>query len=881
MSRRGDHPDEPRWQPCSHRPRGCRGAAVGRFSECLEHLSRDDLYRVLADFGEGEPLDARGTRIDAQLLRRIITAAPTTGGRQQLRNIFFSGARFTDEAFFGDVQFVDDALFCRTRFGHNAWFQRVRFGSDAHFDGARFVGQARFDDAELVGDALFSDAWFRRDARFQRARFRGDAWFQQVRFGGDARFDQAESRGAVRLADAIFVGDVRGAREPFATALRRAQQRETSREVESPSDSSLKQTTTEISTSSEERDASKPSSTPDHDHRLPGFVYNLDPRSWFGAAREQRDTEPVPAEPARKAVDFVQSTDAMRQSTRWIAGAFAGIGLVLVAGLQLGKLGELSLTDWRLQLAMVAMAAALVLVGVVIWLGSRVLASRYSNIEEMPAKQPWDHWLKDLPAADLATRFELENLGQFVAHRHELLQELQNLRAGPEQGEQLLNRRLAIAQELDELNQLADNALAIGNHRATRASYDRFRRGSFWASLIIVLAVAVFAWASSAATVNEPTLVQIKLSPKGQKQKAAVLGEHCVRGLIPAVVTAPGSFFVTARSSWRAPEVLAVPSNCRGQPHRFKLESALGTMVPVSGRISARSLLQPRRAQSFKLFNPSKNNTGRAEEIEFGYGMFGDIPLVGNWDGVRAGPCGESNQTVGVRRGRTFYLRNCNDPGGADLVFDYGRPTDRPLVGDWDGDGTDTIGVRRGNSFYLRNRNSAGRPDLAFRYEKPIDNVLVGDWDGDGTDTIGVRHGDTFCLLNHLPSRVRACPAEWRFHYGRPSDTPLAGDWGGDGKDTVGVRRGGIFHLRITNDVPARGAKTATDLRGFPYANSGDRVLVGDWDGNGTDELGVQQGIRPCTAEGCGDREWREVAEGAESHEARIRLREARIREAA
>lgn len=44
------------------------------------------------------------------------------------------------------------------------------------------------------------------------------------------------------------------------------------------------------------------------------------------------------------------------------------------------------------------------------------------------------------------------------------------------------------------------------------------------------------------------------------------------------------------------------------------------------------------------------------------------------------------NTTVGVFRDGMFYLKNSNEAGAAgDINFGFGLPTDTPLVGDWDG----------------------------------------------------------------------------------------------------------------------------------------------------------------------------------------------------
>lgn len=48
------------------------------------------------------------------------------------------------------------------------------------------------------------------------------------------------------------------------------------------------------------------------------------------------------------------------------------------------------------------------------------------------------------------------------------------------------------------------------------------------------------------------------------------------------------------------------------------------------------------------------------------------------------------------------------------LSFAYGDPGDRPLMGDWDGDGTRTPGVFRNGLWFLRNSNTTGIADLVI-----------------------------------------------------------------------------------------------------------------------------------------------------------------------
>jgi hypothetical protein len=67
--------------------------------------------------------------------------------------------------------------------------------------------------------------------------------------------------------------------------------------------------------------------------------------------------------------------------------------------------------------------------------------------------------------------------------------------------------------------------------------------------------------------------------------------------------------------------------------------------------------------------------------------------------------------------------------------------------------------------------------------------------------------------------------------------TPVVGDWDGDGDDSVGVRRSNLFLLR---NAPGGGSADLTILYGDP----GDRVVTGDWDSDGDDTVAVVRAAR-------------------------------------
>jgi hypothetical protein len=67
------------------------------------------------------------------------------------------------------------------------------------------------------------------------------------------------------------------------------------------------------------------------------------------------------------------------------------------------------------------------------------------------------------------------------------------------------------------------------------------------------------------------------------------------------------------------------------------------------------------------------------------------------------------------------------------------------------------------------------------------------------------------------------------FRWGRSGDLPVVGDWDGDGTQTIGVVRPSA--ARDSNHLLLRNADGS--VLDFWYGRHGDRVLVGDWNGDG------------------------------------------------
>lgn len=119
------------------------------------------------------------------------------------------------------------------------------------------------------------------------------------------------------------------------------------------------------------------------------------------------------------------------------------------------------------------------------------------------------------------------------------------------------------------------------------------------------------------------------------------------------------------------------------------------------------------RRSDGRVYLRNSNSTGVAD-IDFFFGVPFDLPVPGDFNG-------NGRDTVSLYRPseQKFYIINelGSDGGGlgaAEYSFQYGAPGDQPLAGDYDGNGFDSVGIYRSGTFYLRNSNSSGVADVVY-----------------------------------------------------------------------------------------------------------------------------------------------------------------------
>ncbi len=227
----------------------------------------------------------------------------------------------------------------------------------------------------------------------------------------------------------------------------------------------------------------------------------------------------------------------------------------------------------------------------------------------------------------------------------------------------------------------------------------------------------------------------------------------------------------------------------------------------------------------------------------------GRIPLVGNFfeaagiadDGkVERGEY-DSNP-ASVTYGSFFLDINGNDTF-EDLfeTFAFVAPPadppddqeDVPLIGDWNGNGIADIAVYRPSGIFPDGGQQLFPGQGIFFVDVDADRFfdLSEDRNGDGAFTPG---GPPIGEDTNLNGRLDL--NDGPFPFSIQGGQPVVGDWNGNGVDKVGV----YLPANSSFVLDINGNRISNPGEGpFIYGNPGDRGIVGDWDGDNATQLGV------------------------------------------
>jgi len=258
---------------------------------------------------------------------------------------------------------------------------------------------------------------------------------------------------------------------------------------------------------------------------------------------------PAPAAP------YLTATETLRATVRWLVTAAAGVGGVLVAGLQLTGLGSLGSEELlRLALALGGLFVALAAVGYMIMRASQILTDEWVTLADLQSER-FDRRIRQDPQ-DPGDGSQVSNPHQNSVNsrlskiRDKILRQLRTIRNRRDRQRSavinsLYERLDLIREELfgslaadisdlyarlmeaneqarrnpespragstTALQQAAGTVVAFANFYITRESFKTLRRQLAGASGVVVLGVLVFAYAANppepSSTVDKPAAV--------------------------------------------------------------------------------------------------------------------------------------------------------------------------------------------------------------------------------------------------------------------------------------------------------------------------------------------------------------------------------------
>jgi WD40 repeat protein len=173
-----------------------------------------------------------------------------------------------------------------------------------------------------------------------------------------------------------------------------------------------------------------------------------------------------------------------------------------------------------------------------------------------------------------------------------------------------------------------------------------------------------------------------------------------------------------------------------------------------------------------------------------------------------------------------WYIRRIAD--GTVRTQQWGLSGDKPVAGDYDGDGRTDVAVWRPSDttwYILQSKTNTMR---ANQWGLSADIPVPGDYDGDGKTDIAVWRPSTgtFYILQSFTGRLRA--QQW----GTNGDRPVPADYDGDGRVDLAVYRpasGTWYVLRSSNNA----------MFAPQWGLSTDKAVPGDYDGDGRTDVAV------------------------------------------
>ncbi len=221
------------------------------------------------------------------------------------------------------------------------------------------------------------------------------------------------------------------------------------------------------------------------------------------------------------------------------------------------------------------------------------------------------------------------------------------------------------------------------------------------------------------------------------------------------------------------------------------------------------------------------------QQLTVSWGASGDKPIPGDYDGDGKSdfavfrPINITTPTV-VNKG-TWYIANSGGGGGE---FDFGLHDDVPVPADYDGDGSTDVAIwRKSNATWYIINSSTNTTVYGAMNSTPTstDVPAPADYDGDGKADLAIFTGSVFHILNSSNFQQTSTT------YGSAGDLPVSADYDGDGKADIALWRSSDATWNIKQSSNSAISSTA-------FGIVTDTPVQNDYDGDGKCDIAVWRG---------------------------------------